>query len=538
MPTISNRRGSGGSGAGNSDICTVVLRRWYVVLLACVALLVVIMTSVLNNDPSETTMLAAMTYLGAASKEGEDEHGDGMSSGKRPLRVDETVEIGTDNAARDDSNVDSDKSDALVGDDETVEIDEDNAARDDANVVSDKSDALVGNKNREHPEGLEVRRDQLIGGLKKRFGKETCKFPEFFYKNWEYIQYNLEDVGAYIEHGWRRREKKKYLSGEYEYSRDEDHDPPRSDSKTITNLKRKISYIHVGKAGGSSVSCSIREARKYGVGKHCKKSHFNEQSYNETAISQQVDCYSHYNYQGMCYGEGRSYLYNVRNPIHRIKSWYLYEHFLNQPATQKSFRNKMAHCGNIMLGTCYEDFDQLASIGLKGSRPPFHSKQSILRVATNLTADECSDWAWATITGEVPASYHNAFNYDWYFAPMLEKEYLSSEVFVLRVEHLDSDWGVVDKMVGGDGKTLAGDVMPATIGANVNVAKDKDDLLITNATLSEAGALNLCKAMCHEFQTYKMMLKRAVNLNDDDVNESIEEVREICPEETFEIREC
>lgn len=491
------------------------------------------MALVLNNDPAETTMLAAMTYLGAASNEGGG-HGDGMSSGRRPLRNKKTVNIDGDNDARADTNADGGKSDALDGRNNR-ETDEDSAARADTNANEEKTDPLVN--KREHPEGLEIRRHQLIDGLKKRFGKETCKFPEFFYKNWEYIHYNLEDVGAYIDHGWRRREKRKYLTGEYEYSRDEDHDPPRSDSKAMTNLNRKISYIHVGKAGGSSVSCSIREARKYGVGKHCKKSHFNEQSYNETAISQQVDCYSHYNYQGMCYGEGRSYLYNVRNPIHRIKSWYLYEHFLNQPQTQKSFRNKMAHCGNIMLGTCYDTFDHLASIGLNGNRPPFGSKQSILRVATNLTADECSDWAWATITGKVPASYHNAFNYDWYFAPMLEKEYINSEVFVLRVEHLDYDWGVIDKMVGGDGKTLAGDVMPASIGANVNVAKDKD-LPVRNSTLSALGWKNLCTAMCHEFQTYKMMLKRAVNLNDEDMKESIEEVRQICPGETFEMREC
>uniref|UniRef100_A0A7S0FPL5 Uncharacterized protein n=1 Tax=Minutocellus polymorphus TaxID=265543 RepID=A0A7S0FPL5_9STRA len=161
----------------------------------------------------------------------------------------------------------------------------------------------------------------------------------------------------------------------------------------------------------------------------------------------------------------------------------------------------------------------------------------LLRVATNLTTDECTDWAWAAITGEVPASYHNAFNYDWYYAPMLEEKYRNSEVFVLRVEHLDQDWGVVDKMVGGDGKTLAGDVMPASVGANVNVAKDKD-LPVRNSTLSAFGWKNLCKAMCHEMQTYKAMLQRAVNLNDEDVRESVEELREICPEETVEIREC
>ena len=79
--------------------------------------------------------------------------------------------------------------------------------------------------------------------------------------------------------------------------------------------------------------------------------------------------------------------------------------------------------------------------------------------------------------------------------------------------------------------------MPASVGANVNVAKDKD-LPIHNSTLSVLGWKNLCKAMCHEMQTYKAMLQRAVNLNDDDVRESVEELKEMCPEETVEIREC
>lgn len=499
MPTIANRRGIGGGGTGDDGIFAVLLRRWFVILLACIAVLALIATSILNNDPAET--MAAMTYLGT-SKEEDDNLGEEISSRTRSIEDDK-------------------KNPRAV--DETQAVD------------APKSDTFLG--EREHPQGLEARRHQVIDGLVKRLKKSSCKFPEFFYKNWEYIPYKLDDAGTYIDHGWRRREKKKYLTGEYEYSLDEDHDPPRPSSKAIPNLNRKISYIHVGKAGGSSVSCSIREARKYGVAKHCEKSHFNEPFYNETAISQQVDCYSHYNYQGICYGEGRSYLYNVRNPIRRIKSWYLYEHFLNQPKTQSNFKNRMAHCGNIMLGTCYKDFDHLASIGLSGTRPDFDSKQTMLRVATNLTADECSKWAWATITGEVPASYHNAFNYDWYFSPMLEKKYLRSEVFVLRVEHLDKDWEVIDKLVGGDGKTLASDVMPASVGSNVNVAKDKD-LPVRNSTLSDLGWKNLCKAMCHEFQVYKIMLQRAVNLDDKDVSESIEEVREICPDETFGLRKC
>lgn len=540
MTTLNNRRGSGGRGSGGNDILVILMRQWHVVLLACVVVLALYFTTVFNNDPAETTLVAAMTYL-EDSKNKEEKNvlqpnvkPNIVANKHEPYRLSEAAYI---DRAFSKIIKKRDHRDSLPYDRKSGQ----GSPRDTLGSSDEEGNVVISNNRREHPEGLEVRRHQLIDGLVKRFGRGYCKFPEFFYKNWKYVTYNLDDAGTYIDHGWRRREKKKYLTGEYEESRDEEHDPSRLSETLLPNLNRKISYIHVGKAGGSSVSCSIREARKYGVGKHCKESRFNEPSYNETAISQQVDCYSHYNYQGMCYGEGRSYLYNVRNPIHRIKSWYLYEHFLNQPKTQTQYKRKggkMAHCGNILLGTCYKDFDHLASVGLDGPRPPFESsKKDMLRVATNLTPDECSDWAWATTTGEVPASYHNAFNYDWYYAPMLEEKYRDSEVFVLRVEHLDKDWGVVDKMVGGDGNTLAGDVMPASMGANVNVAKDKD-LPVRNSTLSVLGWKNLCKAMCHEIQTYKAMLRRAENLNDDDVRESVEELRETCPEETVDIREC
>ena len=393
---------------------------------------------------------------------------------------------------------------------------------------TERPTSSTGTTQRQRPQNWDWARAKII----KRIGAK-CNFPDFFYKNQEYVKYRLSSVGEYIGHNWRQREKRRLLTGEYEYDRDDDRDPPRAVERT--DLARKMSYIHIGKAGGSSVSCSIREARKYGVGKLCKKTRFNEPEYNETAISHQVDCYSHYNYNGFCFGKGRSYLYNVRNPIHRIKSWYLYEHFLNQPITQTAFKHKKPHCGNIMLGTCYESFDELASFGLSGSRPSDSGK---LRIATNLSTDECSDWAWAIVTGEIPASYHNAFNFDWYFAPMLEEQYQKSELFVVRVEHLDNDWQAVDRIVGGDGKTLPGDVMPGGAESKVNVAADMN-LPVSNSTLSPLGWRNLCRAMCHEMQIYKMMLKRASNLNEDDVKESIKEVREICPEETQEIRrEC
>ena len=476
-------RGGGGSGsrsrstaniAADQDVVATLLPHWYLIILALVVLIGIIITSIRWDDASTVT---AMKYVGIAS----------------------------DNTREDSREVDK-------RDSQTIQLT--------TSPTSSKATTL-----RQRSQDWKVTRSRMI----KRIGARRCNFPDFFYKHQKYVKYSLSSAGEYIGYAWRQREKQRLLTGEYKYDKDDDRDPPRAIKRT--DLTRKISYIHIGKAGGSSVSCSVREARKYGVGSHCKNTRFNQPQYNETAISHQIDCYSHYNYNGFCFGEGRSYLYNVRNPIHRIRSWYFYEHYLNQPITQTAFKYKKPHCGNIMLGTCYRSFDELASIGLSGPRP---SDSGQLRIATNLSTDECSEWAWAIVTGEIPASYHNAFNFDWYFAPMLETQHRESELFVVRVEHLDKDWQTVDRLVGGNGNTLPGDVMPAKGKSKVNVAADMN-LPVSDSTLSSLGWRNLCHAMCHEMQIYKMMLKRASNLNDDDVKESIEELREICPEESHEI---
>jgi hypothetical protein len=96
------------------------------------------------------------------------------------------------------------------------------------------------------------------------------------------------------------------------------------------------------------------------------------------------------------------------------------------------------------------------------------------------------------------------------------------------VEHLDDDWRKIDKMVGGTGETVPSDL---TDGSIVFGSTPEEHLLATNTTLSEAGVLNLCRALCREIQVYKMLLYRASNLDMDDFNQSMTELRQYCPEE-------
>lgn len=133
----------------------------------------------------------------------------------------------------------------------------------------------------------------------------------------------------------------------------------------------------------------------------------------------------------------------------------------------------------------------------------------------------------------MPADYHNAYNYDWYAHRLLHDPInKESDVFVLRVEHLEQDWTTVDKMLGGDGS------FPATMATKQNSASIKP-LRITNHNTTDVGIQNLCRALCDEIQVYKQLLVRAINLEAEDIDASMEELRQQCPEETDILpREC
>ena len=188
------------------------------------------------------------------------------------------------------------------------------------------------------------------------------------------------------------------------------------------------------------------------------------------------------------------------------------------------------HCGQLVLASCYQHFEHLTTVGLSFPRPSLHQP---LKVGTNLTAVECSHWAWAAVQGNMPADYHNAYNYDWYAHRILHDPHnKDADVFVLRVEHLEQDWTTIDTMLGGDGS------FPATMATKQNSASIKP-LRITNHNTTDVGIQNLCRALCDEIQVYKQLLVRAINLEADDIDASMEELRQQCPEETDILpREC
>lgn len=240
----------------------------------------------------------------------------------------------------------------------------------------------------------------------------TCKFPSFYdglRKTHKYTgetaytaEYDYRARNAYFLHWYNQSAMRR----DAEYNKIREERAARGD--------RSLTFLHIGKAGGSSLACNIREALPFAY--HCHPGHKKlEKTFlrdpetgeeiAESAISKQVTCYVHTDKNLGCY-DSKSYLVNIRDPIDRASSWYHYEHIENA-GFSSSTRDET--CGKQMIYTCYNSWDDLASFGLAGTRPP---TTRLLKVGYNLTEEECRHWAWATVQGSVPATWHNFFNYE------------------------------------------------------------------------------------------------------------------------------
>ena len=102
------------------------------------------------------------------------------------------------------------------------------------------------------------------------------------------------------------------------------------------------------------------------------------------------------------------------------------------------------------------------------------------------------------------------------------------EIIVFRAKHNEEDWRRVDILLGGSGS------VPSQMHAN---DASKTGIPVHNTTISKQGHLNLCKALCHEIQVYKQLMNAAINLNEEDIMESLIELN--CPDDmTPEVRLC
>ncbi|KAL3797967.1 hypothetical protein HJC23_013205 [Cyclotella cryptica] len=319
--------------------------------------------------------------------------------------------------------------------------------------------------------------------------------------------------------------------------------PPKIESEIPPN--ERICFVHVGKAGGSSVGCSL------GFSLHCSNtSHVMEGLLpRRTTRIFHADTYD-------CYDDSAFFLFVVRDPVKRIQSDFLYERPPNEFILKKKFPEYYQRRKEYYLDCPFRTMEDVVRYGLL--------KNSSAR-------EECKMRAFTSLWGTKHFMCHHYFNYQFHleglpqdarilvirnevwaclwivfvdcFCPikgmycmLLPPELLlllfdSSKscsflcmVSYTRRQHLVQDWNGVEHFIGGQSDIIPPNSTLAKMNVNKNPQAEQDK------NLSPASQRIVCAQLCNEIVTYKKILRRALNLNPSDVRETMEELRLQCPE--------
>lgn len=263
--------------------------------------------------------------------------------------------------------------------------------------------------------------------------------------------------------------------------------------------------VHIGKAAGSSVSCGFGFM------------YADCEGMPPQAIP---DSFYFHMRRNNCPIQTQTYLVTLRNPLTRLQSWFDFEKDILPTRKNPQQQQHLQWKRSMLFVECYKQFDELALYGL----------QPLKKGTMNVTKPKdmtCPQRAWAAVLGARDFSYHEWYNYEHYWTAI--QPYIVNAkvtVKVLRTEHLLDDWTGLST---------------EPLYRRVNQGSEHTNTTTTTpiSKFAPQALQNLCRALCPEIQIYKQLLKRAENLNDAQVQESLKDVQDSCPDETtFHTREC
>ena len=218
-----------------------------------------------------------------------------------------------------------------------------------------------------------------------------------------------------------------------------------------------------------------------------------------------------------CSGDAAYYLFVARNPLSRILSEINYERpDMNntEPFSKKWKEKELYHECN---------FWTLEDMAQKG----------LLNDSSDKMSKVCQTRVHDAVTGEGKYLPHLFFNYQYYAQFVFKTEdYVGkstipkdANLLVIRNNHMVDDFNKINELIGGGRDALK----PLDIPQNNAYAKNSTELY-----LSESSKVVLCRVLCNEIQVYKDIIRRAINFNDDDVEQTMDELRQTCPWEAGE----
>ena len=304
-----------------------------------------------------------------------------------------------------------------------------------------------------------------------------------------------------------------------------------------------LALVHIGKAGGSSVSANLRMgchawwAERYGHG-HCP--HENRTIQNESELSMQVVAYWHVHTVPV--ERYARFVVMVRNPIERIISIYLMQHpGPTLPGTGARHQQRTSTWGSLFY-VCFPTVNAFAE------SLPSGNARSLEQIGNSAAINSsCATLGWETIRGADSRAGHFYWNYQAYAKPILDwnagRRQLSSEaasdpanvsscsakpIYVIRTEELWHDFNTVNVLIGADSSKTA-DATPDTHLRDGNSRSALASAGLYNRTISRIGLYKLCLALTEEIAVYEELLHLAVNLEDHERDTDYERVRSECP---------
>ena len=258
--------------------------------------------------------------------------------------------------------------------------------------------------------------------------------------------------------------------------------------------EQRICFVHVGKAGGSTVGCAL------GFSLHCNHS----QSPLEGLLPSRSTRMFHADTYD-CHDDSAYFLFVVRNPIERIKSAFLYERPKSESWLKLAFpeyydRRKELYIDCPSFGI----MEQFVQDGLKYNG---HAD------------DTCKMRAITSVRGEQHYNCHMYFNYQFH----LEGIPKNGRILTIRNEHLIQDWNTIEHYIGGINDSIPIDKANETISV-----MNKNSVHVMDKELSLESTTILCYMLCNEIVNYKKILRQSLNLAYLDVQTSIDELRETC----------
>ena len=323
------------------------------------------------------------------------------------------------------------------------------------------------------------------------------------------------------------------------------------------NETRRILLVHIGKTGGETlkhilrIGCLIRAnqilkdkcwrnfAAQYNP--DTQSSNNNQEPHREPILSKLVTGYFHYkrvNPQSSLQ-TSTHFLYTIRHPLARIQSWFRYISPLNCPKRyhqndtstnvwakhEQGINGVPLNCRiRIALKNdtqspesrffqCFPTIEVLAkatpALALRSSK----NKKNVMlleKAAQSKTTSACSSQYWNMLSstalqlkGSEGILGHWVMNYHYYLQRTIALQ-PNTTVLALRTESMWSDLKDLDIYFGGTGYFK---------NFGLRVTHNSEEF-IDQANLSPEGGKMLCCILQHELELYRMIVQRAVNLNE------------------------